>query len=78
MVTAQESVRASRPEGSQSPVFPAVLLTAEQVADLLLLNVRTVRRMAALGDLPCVRIGSRLRFDPSDITRWVSARKEGL
>jgi excisionase family DNA binding protein len=53
------------------------LLTAHEVADLLQVHLRTVRRLVADGGLPCVRVGTRVRFDPRDVLRWVSARKEG-
>lgn len=29
------------------------------------------------GELPCVRIGRRVLYDPRDITAWIDKRKEG-
>ena len=52
------------------------LLCTRDVALFLGVHEQTVRRMAGRGELPCVRVGSRLRFVPSDITRWVRQRKE--
>jgi excisionase family DNA binding protein len=53
------------------------LLTIGEVAAILRMHQRTIRRLVAYRRLPCVRIGRQLRFVPSDIVRWVSARKEG-
>ncbi len=53
------------------------LLTLQEVAGLLRIHERTIRRLVAARRMPCVRLGRTLRFDPSDIGRWVSARKEG-
>jgi len=53
------------------------LLNVAEVARFLGLHEKTVYEWAARGRLPCVRVGSRLRFDPRDIDRWLSARKEG-
>jgi excisionase family DNA binding protein len=53
------------------------LLTLAEVASLLKLNERTVRRMVATRRLPCVRIGRQLRFAPRVLSRWLQAREEG-
>ena len=62
--------------GSQD-LGPARLWTVSEVAEFLQLHAKTVYAMAAGGKLPCVRVGSHLRFDSRDIASWVSARKEG-
>ena len=53
------------------------LWTLHEVAAYLHVHEKTVARWLRAGRLPCVRIGSRLRFDRQDVLRWVSARKEG-
>jgi excisionase family DNA binding protein len=46
----------------------APLLTAHEVADVLGVGLRTIRRMVRRGELPIVRIGRRsIRFRPEDI-----------
>jgi excisionase family DNA binding protein len=55
----------------------APLLTVQEVADLLRIHPKTVYDLAARGRMPCVRVGSRLRFVPRELDRWLSARKEG-
>src|ERR1041384_7632157 len=57
--------------------WPGPLLTIEQVATYLRVNAKTVRRWVAKRRIPCVRIGTRLRFDYGDIVSWVRQRKEG-
>lgn len=48
------------------------LLTPDQVAERLAVSARTVRRLAAAGELPAVRIGPRLlRFDPERVERRI-------
>ena len=52
------------------------LLTVPEVARLLRVHPRTVRRFVADRRLPCVRIGTRVRFEPRSVLRWLSVRKE--
>ncbi|MBI5836500.1 MAG: helix-turn-helix domain-containing protein [Candidatus Eisenbacteria bacterium] len=58
------------------PGPPQRLLTIPEIADLLQLSGRTIRRLVASRRLPCVRLGRQLRFDPADVVRFVTARKE--
>lgn len=53
------------------------LLTVSDVAVFLQVHEKTVYDWVARGQIPCVRLGHRLRFDPHDVLRWLSARKEG-
>ena len=53
------------------------LLTVRQTAELLGLHPKTIYNWAASGRLPCIHVGSRIRFSPRDIDRWLLARKEG-
>lgn len=50
------------------------LLTDRQVAELLAVSPDTVRRWAARGELPCIRLGRLLRFRPSDVDAWLRRR----
>jgi excisionase family DNA binding protein len=49
------------------------LLTIEQVARVLAVSPKTVRRLIARG-FPHTRFGRVLRFDPADVHRWIVAR----
>jgi excisionase family DNA binding protein len=52
------------------------LLTVKEVAELLRIHQVTVYRMVRRRDLPSVRVGRELRFDPADLRRWIEAHKE--
>ena len=49
-------------------------LTIPDVADLLKVSVKTVRRLAGRGDLPCFRVGVQVRFRRADLDAWVAAQ----
>jgi excisionase family DNA binding protein len=53
------------------------LRTVHEVARFLQVHEKTLLRWVRSRGFPCVRVGTRLRFDPSDVLRWISARKEG-
>jgi excisionase family DNA binding protein len=44
------------------------LMTATEVADVLRISVRTVRRMIASGQLPAIAIGRSIRIDPRAVS----------
>lgn len=53
----------------------APLLTYREVADLLVVKPDTVRRWAASGQLPSVRLGGRLlRFRADDVEHWIEGQ----
>lgn len=56
--------------------FLQPLMTVEDVAQLLKVKSSTVRAYAERGSLPCVRLGNRLRFRPSDVGLWIARRYE--
>jgi excisionase family DNA binding protein len=49
-------------------------LTAPELARLLSVHVLTIYRAAKSGALPCFRINSAVRFDPSTIARKLRER----
>ena len=52
------------------------LWTLQEASEYLAVSERTIRRQVAAKRLRCVRIGRRLLFDRSDVSRFVVARKE--
>lgn len=52
-----------------SPTEPENLVDMKGAAKLLGMTVTAVRSAAYRGSLPCLRVGSRLRFRPSDLLR---------
>jgi excisionase family DNA binding protein len=75
--------RESHAPGPDSDAFPSVahpkgltpLMTLDEVAAVLRLNPRTIRRLVTSGRLPCARLVGRLRFFEADVVRFVQARK---
>ena len=59
-----------RPEPRELPR----LLTLPEVAQVLQVSPKTVRRLVARG-FPHIRFGRVLRFDPADVHRWLVARR---
>ena len=53
----------------------ASLLTPDDVAELLCVARRTVVTMARDGRIPHIRIGRFVRFDPTEIDRWLRDRR---
>ncbi len=51
------------------------LLTPEDVAQMLGVARKTVVVWARLGQIPCVRVGRLVRFDPAEIDRWLDNRR---
>ncbi|MGH3222559.1 MAG: helix-turn-helix domain-containing protein [Streptosporangiaceae bacterium] len=49
------------------------LLTVPQVADLLSVSSKTVRRLISSGELKSVRIGTAVRIAPEDLAAYIAA-----
>jgi excisionase family DNA binding protein len=57
---------------------PVRLLSTIEVAELLQVPVKTIYEWRLRGQGPrSVRVGRHLRFDPSDLCRWIEDRKSG-
>lgn len=75
-----ERARAIRSSVEEAVVRPAEprelprLLTLPEVAQVLQVSPKTVRRLVARG-FPHIRFGRVLRFDPADVHRWLVARR---
>ena len=55
------------------------LLSSKEVGLMLSLHPKTIEKWTRLkgNPLPCIRRGRTLRFQLSDVNRWVAQRKEG-
>jgi excisionase family DNA binding protein len=51
---------------------PQTLLTVADVAKVLAVCTKTVRRLIDAGELPCVRIGNSIRVSPSDLNSHIA------
>jgi hypothetical protein len=55
-----------------------LLLAAREAAAALSICEKTLwAHTRPRGSIPCVRIGSRVLYDPRDLEAWIDARKKG-
>lgn len=54
------------------------LLTIEEVSEVTHLAVQTLRNMISRRAIPYVKLGSRVRFRPSEINRWILDHSVGV
>ena len=67
------------PRESASAVTEATYLTAQQLADLLVVDPATVYRLAQREPtLPTLRIGGVVRFPKADVLEWLAAHTQGF
>lgn len=64
-------------ESGDQPDPPTPLLTLDEVAAILRIHERTIRRMVTARRLPCLRIGRQLRFSRFALDQWLRQREEG-
>lgn len=53
--------------------LPRRLLNITELADLLGVNTRHVRRLVAERRIPFIKWGHLIRFDPVEVRRWIDA-----
>ena len=63
------------PESPTPANEPSPLLTTKDVARLLSVSPRKVWQLLNCGELPVIRIGRAVRFDPKDIEVFKRRRK---
>jgi excisionase family DNA binding protein len=54
------------------------LLLVADVARILGISKAAVYNMRVRGEIPFIKIGSRLRFDPVEIALWIEAKKSAV
>lgn len=54
------------------------LLTPIDVAELLRLSVNRVLLMARRGEIPCLHVDGRVRFDADEIEGWLKSRRSKI
>jgi len=50
------------------------LMTYQEVAAMLDLSVRFIAKLVGLGEIPHVKIGKSVRFNPDKIKEWVDKK----
>jgi excisionase family DNA binding protein len=66
---------AGRPNSLAAAVVP-LLLTPREAARALAIGERTLWSLTRRGEIPVVRIGRAVRYDPRDLDVYVQAQKQ--
>ena len=51
------------------------LLKTGNAAEILSISKRKLWAMTNTGEIPCVRFGRAVRYDPTDLRAWIDAQK---
>ncbi|MCH8343174.1 MAG: helix-turn-helix domain-containing protein [Planctomycetes bacterium] len=52
------------------------LLRVAEAARVLAISPRKLWSLTDCGEIPCVRIGRSVRYDPVDLSNWIEAKKQ--
>jgi excisionase family DNA binding protein len=65
------------PEATPARALPLapLVLSPRQAAHVLAISERTLWTLTHRGDIPAVRIGRAVRYDPRDLAAYVERRK---
>jgi len=57
---------------------PTLLMTCAEACRALRVSPRWLwQRTAPRGDIPAIRVGRMVRYDPADLLRWAESHKKG-
>ena len=56
----------------------ATALTVSEVAEILNISERQVYKLASLNIIPSFRVGSSIRFDPSQVAAWLRQKAQPI
>lgn len=62
-------------ESPHEPATDALLLTEKQAAVMLSISPRKLWELRMCGEIPHVRMGRSVRYDPDDLRDWIKASK---
>ncbi len=68
------NVNMTEGDGSCSLTTP-YLLTSPDTAKLLAVSTQTLAKLVHYREIPYIKIGRRVRFDPTEIAAWLEAKK---
>jgi excisionase family DNA binding protein len=71
-----QEIRLGPSSNQKGELLPA-LVDIGAVAQALGISMRQVRRFVADGQIPFVRVGHLIRFDPDELNDWINARRAG-
>ena len=61
---------------AKQPKQRPLLIDRREAARLLGISPRKLWDLSNIGELPVMRIGNALRYDPNDLRAWIAANKE--
>jgi len=61
---------------NENNTSPTTMLTRNEVAEMLRLHPATVCKYAAIGDIPCIQLGTKYRYKKEVIEAWLSLKSE--
>lgn len=67
----------TQPPTAENPSHLPTLVDIETLSRSFGISTRQVRRFVADGQIPFVRVGHLIRFDPDELNRWIDARRSG-
>ncbi len=56
------------------PIEP-ILLRPREAAVALAISERLLWSKTNIGEIPCVRVGRSVRYDPADLRAWIASMK---
>lgn len=63
------------PDKCPTVAAPALLLRPEEAAEALSISPRKLWGLSDSGEIPCVRIGRSVRYDPRDLEAFIARTK---
>ena len=64
------------PTRNAAPAPQTLLHKPVDAATTLSISPRTLWALTDRGEIPCIRIGRAVRYDPRDLTAWIAKKKE--
>jgi len=68
---------ASSPAPGASSRRIKLLLKPHEAAEALAISARKLWALTNSGEIPCVRFGRSVRYDPTDLRAWIDSKKGG-
>ena len=62
---------------NNTPFVQKLLLSTREAAQTLSISPRKLWSMTNSGEIPCIRFGKSVRYDPIDLKAWIDSQKEG-
>ena len=64
------------PTRNAAPAPQTLLLKPVDAAATLSISPRTLWALTDRGEIPCIRFGRAVRYDPRDLMAWIAKKKE--